>query len=72
MLNLTDDNYVTNYINNMIQLKNEDPNEFNNALNSMADTETWIEDHQNVFTPDQLNEMKTNIHKIYRNITLAR
>ena len=71
MLNFTDDNYVTNYINNIIQLKNENPNEFNAALNKMVDIESWINSHQNMFTPDQLNKIKMNMQKIYRNMTSA-
>ena len=72
MLNFTDDNYVTNYINNIVQLKNANPNEFNAALNNMADIESWMNSHQNMFTPDQFNKIKTNIQKIYSNMTLAR
>ena len=72
MLNFTDDNYVTNYINNIVQLKNANPNEFNAALNNMANIESWMNSHQNMFTPDQFNKIKTNIQKIYMNMTLAR
>ena len=72
MLNFTDDNYVTNYINDIVQLKTTNPNEFDAALNNMADIESWINSHQNMFTPDQFNKIKMNIQKIYRNMTLAR
>ena len=68
MLNFADDNFVTNHINKMVKLKNENPNEFINALNSMADTGAWINDHKNMFTPDQLNKIKTNIWKIYKTL----